>query len=329
MSKNTKSQAWCFTLYTKLDNKGNYSPTFVWNEEQMAYAVMQVEECPTTNRMHFQGYVEYKNRVTFKRAKQLLQSDTVNIRIADGSSDQNTTYCTKEETRIDGPWIFGESLNLPGRGTRTDIQKFLDAALSPVVQEDKHIPEFTGASHLVEGASMFFPLPQRVRTPFGKAVENHTDTFVKYHKGLSLAYDWLRKTEGIVGMPYTVYIYGPTGVGKSKQAYIFDKGLFRKPFSRDNGLWFDGYTDQETILLDEIREDSIPIPWLLQFLDQYEFQLEIKGGFRIRNCKYVFITSCLSPEEMWGAGGREYPQIMRRIAKVYEITDDREIICRK
>ena len=184
--------------------------------------------------------MEYKNRIGFERAKRLLQSDTVHLTVAKGSSDDNTKYCTKEESRVDGPWIFGETLNLPGQGARSDIGKFLDVALSVSAQEDKHIPEFSGASHLVDDASMFFPLPKRVRTPFGKAVENHTDTFVKYHKGLSLAYDWLRKSPGIVGMPYTVYIYGPTGAGKSKQAYLFDKELFRKPFSRDNGLWFDG-----------------------------------------------------------------------------------------
>lgn len=332
MSKNKQSQAWCFTLFTKLDKSGNYSPTFVFDEDKMAYAIMQVEECPTTAKLHFQGYVEFKNRVAFKRAKRLLQSDTVRITIAKGSSDHNRTYCTKEETRVDGPWEFGETLNLPGQGARTDIEEFLDVALSPLDQEDKHIPEFSGATHIrdVNGdVSMFFPLPKRVRSPFGQAVGAHTDTFVKYHRGLEKAYEWLRESRGIVGMPYTIYIYGPTGLGKTKQAYMFDKDTFKMPYGKDGSLWFDGYTDQRTILLDELREGRVPTAWLLQFLDQYDFQLEVKGTFRPRECKYVFITSCYSPEELWGAASIEYPQIMRRIAKVYEIGYDYEIICRK
>lgn len=333
MSKNKRSQAWCFTLYTKIDKSGNYSPTFVYDESKMCYAVLQLEECPTTSRLHFQGYVEFKTRVAFDRCKKLLQSDSVNIRVADGSSEHNTTYCTKEETRVDGPWIFGETLGLQGQGARTDIQKFLDVALDVEVQEDKHIPEFSGATHIrdVSGdVAMFFPLPpQRVRTPFGRAVGTHTDTFVKYHRGLEKAYEWLREPVGIVPMPYTIFIYGPTGLGKTKQAYMFDKRVFKMPYGKDGALWFDGYTDQQTILIDELREGRLPTDWLLQFLDGYEFQLEVKGSFRPRACKYVFITSCHSPEVLWGAASIEYPQVMRRIRKVYEITDDYEIICRK
>lgn len=332
MSKNCQGQAWCFTLYTKLDNQGQYSPTFVYDEENMVYAVMQVEECPTSNRLHFQGYVEFKNRVSFNRVKRLLQSDTVNIRLAKGNSEQNTNYCTKEETRYDGPWIFGESLNLQGQGARSDIRKFLDVALEPLDQGDKTPPEFSGATHIrdVNGdVAMFFPLPQRVRTPFGRAVGAHTETFVKFHRGLEKAYEWLKPSVGIVPMPYTVYIYGSTGLGKTKQAYLFDNELFKMPRGKDGSLWFDGYTDQRTILIDELRPDRLPVDWLLQFLDGYEFQLEVKGSFRPRACDYVFITSCLSPEEMWGAASIEYPQIMRRIRKVYEIMDDYEIICHK
>lgn len=332
MSNKAKSQAWCFTLYTKLDNKGLYSPTFVYDEENMVYAVMQLEECPTTGRLHFQGYVEYKNRVSFDRAKRLLQSDSVNIRVAKGSSEQNTTYCTKEDTRVDGPWVFGESLNLKGQGARSDIQIFMDLALEHVYQEDKHIPEFSGATHVrdVNGdVSMFFPLPQRVRTPFARAVGAHIDTYVKYHRGLEKAYEWLKPSVGIVPKPYVVYLYGSTGVGKTKQAYLFDKELFRMPYGKDGSLWFDGYTDQRTILIDEMREGRLPTPWLLQFLDQYEFSLEIKGSFRPRACKFVFITSCFSPEEIWGAASVEYPQLMRRINKVFEIMEDYEIICHK
>lgn len=334
MSKNSQSKAWCFTLYTKLDKNGQYSPTFVYDEETMVYAVLQTEECPTTGKLHFQGYIEFKGRVSFNRVKRILQSETVHITIARGSSEHNTNYCTKEETRIDGPWIFGESQNLPGQGARSDIGKFLDVALESFTpQESKHVPEFTGAPRIRDDAgqdvAMFSPLAERVRTPFGRAVGAHTDTFVKYHRGLEKAYEWLREPVGIVPMPYTIYIYGPTGVGKTKQAYLFDRYTFKMPYGKDGSLWFDGYTDQQTILIDELREGRIPTDWLLQFLDGYEFQLEVKGSFRPRACNYVFITSCYSPEEMWGAASIEYPQVMRRIRKVYEITDDFEIICRK
>ena len=101
------------------------------------------------------------------------------------------------------------------------------------------------------------------------------------------------------------------------------------PYGREGSLWYDGYTDQQTILIDELREGRLPTDWLLQFLDGYEFQLEIKGSFRRRNCKYIFITSCHPPEQIWGPAGIEYPQVMRRINKIYQITEEFEILCEK
>lgn len=330
MTTKSKSQAWCFTLFTKLV-RGQYSPTFVYDEDNMVYAVMQVEECPTTNRLHFQGYVEFKNRVGFQRVKRLLQSDSVNIRPAKGSSVKNKEYCTKEETRVDGPWEFGETLGLEGQGARSDIRKFLDEALSVSEVQGTTPPEFSGATHVrdVDGfVAMFSPVAESERSPFGLAVEKHTETFVKFHKGLAEACAWLRKPVPF-SKPYVIWIWGPTGVGKTRQVYHFDRNTFRMPYGKEGSLWYDGYTDQQTILIDELREGRLPTDWLLQFLDGYEFQLEVKGSFRRRNCKYIFITSCYPPEEIWGAAGIEYPQVMRRINKVYQITEEFEILCEK
>ena len=51
--------------------------------------------------------------------KNLLGSDRIHLETAQGTKDQNIKYCSKEDTRIDGPWEFGDRET--HQGTRTDL----------------------------------------------------------------------------------------------------------------------------------------------------------------------------------------------------------------
>lgn len=56
-------------------------------------------------------------------------------------------------------------------------------------------------------------------------------------------------TEGVRG----IWLYGPPGTGKSKQAIdIADKLYGEEPYWKSQNKWWDGYTGQKVVLLDDL-----------------------------------------------------------------------------
>jgi len=71
----------------------------------------QLESAPTTGYLHFQGYLELinKNRKTWILNQ--LQKEGCDFQYCQpikGSPLQAWTYATKDETRVLGPWLYGE-----------------------------------------------------------------------------------------------------------------------------------------------------------------------------------------------------------------------------
>lgn len=100
---------WAFTSF---DEK---KPEF---NSDMRYLVYQQEKSPTTGRLHWQGYMQLKKKARMQSAKKTLGDEKAHMELAKGTPSQNKDYCTKEESRIGGPWEFGE---MKGQGARTDL----------------------------------------------------------------------------------------------------------------------------------------------------------------------------------------------------------------
>lgn len=122
------SRAYCFTYY------GENMPQY--DESKMKYLVFQKEKCPETGREHFQGFVRFNKNLTFKQAQEALHTPDCHMERpgqerADGSTsskvdEDNRDYCTKEASRIDGPWEYGTCGKR--QGERTDIAAALEVA---------------------------------------------------------------------------------------------------------------------------------------------------------------------------------------------------------
>lgn len=91
------------------------------------YMIYQKEKCPSTNKIHFQGYCELKNRMTLFRIKnELFKDNTIHIENRRGSQEQAIKYCSKKESQVEPPITYG----IPRRqGARTDLDEI--AALAP------------------------------------------------------------------------------------------------------------------------------------------------------------------------------------------------------
>lgn len=85
-------------------------------------------------------------------------------------------------------------------------------------------------------------------------------------------------------------IIGPTGSGKSHFAAQRASSDGATVYYKPRGEWWDGYTNQESVILDDFY-GWVPYDELLRVLDRYPHQVPIKGGFVNFVAKRVYITS--------------------------------------
>lgn len=100
-----------------------------------------------------------------------------------------------------------------------------------------------------------------------------------------------------VAMERNCFVYwGATSTGKSRLAWE-QAGIQAYP-KDPRTKWWDGYLDQENVVIDEFR-GAIDPAHLLRWLDRYPVLVEIKGSAIPLKAKNIWITSNLSPDEWY------------------------------
>lgn len=249
----SKTRNFCFTTFnTELKLERVYND----NESRIKFIVWQLESCPESKREHFQGYCELANPLSYAGIKRLFDDDTMHIEARKGTASQAREYCRKEESRIDGPWEFGQISN---QGKRTDIQ-----AVAEAIKEGKTIEVIA---------------------------EEHPTVVMKYTRGVRELYNILNAPANR-GAPTIEYHWGVPGAGKSRRAHEENPNAYCY-VDNPNG-WFDGYEGQSCVILDDF-EGKMPRSLILKLLDFYPHRMPIKGGHvPIRATRFV-ITSNSPP----------------------------------
>jgi len=194
-----------------------------------------------------------------------------------GTALQNRAYCLKIRPQDKTPnEKYEEFGELPTQGHRTDWEK---------AQKDLG----TKSVHEVIAEQ-----PQLL--PCIRALQTYKSTYLKPVE---------RDVQVIV-------LYGKGGVGKTRWAYDHHPGLYKKP----TGEWWDGYTGQKAILLDDFY-GYFKYHDILTILDRYPLNLPIKGGFMWAQYDTVIITSNKHPRE-WYRGHWDWP-LRRRLNKIIEV----------
>jgi hypothetical protein len=106
------------------------------------------------------------------------------------------------------------------------------------------------------------------------------------------------------------YIYGKSGVGKTKYAIDAIVDLYNKKLIESdaynkvkysgsywNGVSIDNMT--QVALYDDFRDYHMPPSEFIQFIDYNVNVMNIKYGFAMNNFKYIFITSIQNPYDLY------------------------------
>ncbi len=228
---------------------------------------------------HLQGFLALPERKRGSQVKALL-SPRAHVEKKQKTLDQAADYCKKEGDYTE----FGERpLENSGSGRRTDLETIRESIAAGITDLE--------------------------------LADNHFGQWV-FHRRSFEAYRALRHDKPR-SVPSEVRVYwGDTGTGKTRRVVEAEPSLWIAP---DNQLnWFDGYSGQPAVLLDDFTGCKVSkFGFLLRLLDRYAMQVPVKGGFVNWAPARIYITSNLDPRDWFlGVTGEQADALRRRFLTV-------------
>lgn len=274
------------------------NPPVGWTPPQqvseVAYMVWQRERGKEGTE-HIQGYVRFNTRKRFNTVKNYFSVPEIHIEPAKGTEDQNMRYCTKEETRVEGPWLFGEQnfkADAGRQGARSDIHDATDK--------------------IIQGCSM-------------KVIASeHPEVFVKYHGGLERFADLHRSLPPLERDVRVYCLWGQTGTGKTHRVRTTFPDAYEVQAGRDPwGM----YTDQLTVLFDEFEWEKWTIQQINRFTDKWRCQLDARYHDKYAHWVRVIFCSNGDPLDWWPlATPALRGALHRRLTNIIEVRDQAQVV---
>jgi hypothetical protein len=148
---------------------------------------------------------------------------------------------------------------------------------------------------------------------------DHPETFIKFHGGITRLSTQLQRRRDPDKPPTVIWLYGATGVGKSRYVHSLEDDLW---VSMGTHRWWEGYSQQPAMLIDDMRCNYAPFNELLKIIDRYPYRAECKGGSVQVNSDRIYITSQFPPHKVYNRENRQdedIRQLYRRIHRVYRV----------
>lgn len=265
---NVRCRFWCFTL--------NNPDGLVSIEEFQGYAryLIYSEEIGEEGTLHLQGYVEMRTQKSMLAMKKYLPRAHWYRRR--GNQEQAIEYCSKSDSHIGGPYIFG--VPSPEERSRTDLVRLHEDIKKGMSEKDISDKYFT--------------------------------QYLRYHKGIQ-AYMQLHAPKKHWICPIEVVV-GEAGAGKS---YYVQNNLLKdkQQYWKDGTRWWPFYEGtEEAIIFDEFVGCYSPYE-LNRMYDPVPFAVEVKGSHRPFVAKKIVIISNYHPASWWSKV-EYWPAFQRRVS---------------
>lgn len=287
-TKNSQAKRWVFTLNNPKDS------SMPWNEKTMDYLVYG-KEVGESGTPHHQGFVCFK---TAKRLSQLTDIVQAHYLVANGTNKQASDYCKK-----DG-----------------DFKEFGIMPIDRSENMKKQQPGGAAANH------------DKWREINDKAKAGDLE-FIdqKYPKVFNTSYrnikqmrtDYMKRKPDLDSVCGTWY-HGTSNVGKTTLISKLYPGAYLK---RAQNKWFDGYNDEDVVVVDDLDKTHTYMAYELKKLaDAFCYMVEVKNDSRYIRPKKCVVTSQYTIEQIW-FGEPETIVALNRRFNVIEVTkDNRDIL---
>lgn len=250
-----RSRNWLLTINYKDEEPRNNNELldYIKDFKSLQYTSFQLEQGEKGTK-HHQIYIAFQHAKSFETIKKLFPK--AHIESMQGTPQQASDYCTKTDTRIGEPIIYGE---LPIKGKRTDMEDIYQMIIS-------------GCSDM------------QIR-------ESYPSQYIRYnHKFKDIRQEILEeKFKKVFRKMDVIYLCDSPGRGKTR--YIMEKYGYDEVFRVSNYKNpFDTYKGEKVIVFEEFRS-SLPIEQMLHYLDGYPIRLPARYGDKVACYIKVYIVS--------------------------------------
>jgi len=242
------------------------------------------KETSKTGTPHLQGAAVLQKQTDHTTLKKSDGWKRCHLESMRGTPLDSLAYCMKEDKNA---FVKGE---LPAPGKRSDLSSAAEA--------------------LREGSTLRDLALSGV----------HDVVVIKYFNNLQ-KYRLLIGTPCDRPKPTVIWLYGDTGVGKTRAAVEVGRTYDGLWLSNGPLKWFDGYNGEPFVVFDDIRFDCCSFEFLLRLLDRYPLRVEFKGGFVDWLPSVIVVTSPMSPSYLFSSKPNDdIAQLLRRIDAIIEFT---------
>nr|WAE43105.1 MAG: replication associated protein [Cressdnaviricota sp.] len=257
-NKDSQGKFWMLTINNPVDDPFHEMESGT----DYQYLVYQIEKGDKEETLHIQAYICFLTNQRFKAMKKMFP--TAHLELRRGKHSEAKAYCTKKDTRVDGPYEYGDDRDIPeGKGSRTDIYEV--------------------KNKIDEGVS------EKI------IAQQHFATWLRYHRSFQiyreLVHDKLEETD-----EQMLWYCGPPGTGKSRKARDDNPDAYLKMCNK----WWDNYKYEEVVIIEDLdKKHDVLCHHLKIWGDRYPFIAEVKGYAITIRPKKIIVTSNYHPDKIW------------------------------
>lgn len=246
--------------------------------------------------------------------KRTLGDNSAHLEVARGTSEDNIAYCTKADSRVSEAVTFGTPAQ-SGVTVKDSASNAMRAVIEdPSITDEELRDKFPG-TYLKLGS-------KRLREAKSEVLGSSLGNVRPVHVDVRWGDPGTGKTQSVFTDDVERGDLGRRIAVEKGLESFYTHNVFVK---RGMGKWFDGYTGQPVLLLDDFAFSTVEdADMLLSVLDRYYCNVEVKGGTARGMWCHVVLTTNIPPDQWFMEYGNGFARcripMCRRAAIMNRIT---------
>lgn len=304
------ARCYCVTVHSEEGEPLRLLDASLW--PHVTFLVYQRELGGRTAAEHFQAYIELDGAVRFTTLQETCPGlESAHFESRRGTQTHAIRYCVKpdvykgdfvpDDTRIEGPWWWGEPKHQGARADLLEIQRDIRSGTSLKRIADDHFPEWVRFGKSFKDYKRICAVPRDFKStvivlvgPPGRGKSRFAHLLCKY-LSLEGRCDELTFPELGYHPEFNPVVRGVQLSTERDYRY----SVYKVP-DKHSGFWCDDYDSQTVFFMDEFDGDRMRPKAFNDLCDRYECVVPAHGGAGSQMVSpYIVICSNYAPKYWW------------------------------